>query len=108
MYLGGRGGEVAGSMARAHTPLEQLLDEIKFQRRKELRSFSQVSRSNISRIFVKMITTQFFTAGSRLVSINKQEVAYQKNNQPANQYLNQAYYQKFDPADDQIDKTDNQ
>jgi hypothetical protein len=66
MYLGGRGGEVAGSMARAHTPLEQLLDEIKFQRRKELRSFSQVSRSN----FVKIIRTQFFTvgSGSRLVS----------------------------------------
>ena len=42
MYLGGRGGEVAGGVARAHTPLEQLLDEIKFQRRKELRSFSQV------------------------------------------------------------------
>jgi hypothetical protein len=93
MYLGGRGGEVAGSMARAHTPLEQLLDEIKFQRRKELRSFSQVRKSNISRIFVKMITTQFFTAGSgsRLVS-NNQEVAYQKNNQPANQYLSHAYY----------------
>ncbi len=78
MYLGGRGGEVAGSMARAHTPLEQLLDEIKFQRRKELRSFSQVCRSN----FVKIIRTQFFTAGScsRLLStVDIQEVSYQKN-----------------------------
>ena len=28
--------------ARSSAPLEQLLDEIKFQRRKELRSFSQV------------------------------------------------------------------
>jgi hypothetical protein len=55
MYLGGRGGEVAGGMARAHTPLEQLLDEIKFQRRKELRSFSQVSKSKNSRIYVKII-----------------------------------------------------
>jgi hypothetical protein len=45
MYLGGRGGEGAGGVTRAHTPLEQLLDEIKFQRRKELRSFSQVSPS---------------------------------------------------------------
>jgi hypothetical protein len=42
MLLGGRGGEGAWGVARAHTPLEQLLDEIKFQRRKELRSFSQV------------------------------------------------------------------
>jgi hypothetical protein len=42
MYLGGRGGEGSGGVGKAHTPLEQLLDEIKFQRRKELRSFSQV------------------------------------------------------------------
>ena len=38
-------GVMAGG-GRNHAPLEQLLDEIKFQRRKELRSFSQVRRNH--------------------------------------------------------------
>ena len=40
---------MSGSMAgpvRSNTPLEQLLEEIKFQRKKELRTFSQVRKDD--------------------------------------------------------------